>query len=579
MTPDDRQFLKAAFQAVADAPLEAADPRYVALDVARGEDVVERLARGIEFSAGESIQLVTGFRGTGKTTELKRLERRLVEQGYEVVFTDADELLSMSNPVNARELIAALASDIGYRVTKFPDGRHAGVVLIVDSLEHTAAVHSGTVSVEEFVTALSRVLADPATPVLHVVCTVPVALRSRSMAVGTVRVLGAVQVIPAVRVRDVVGDRSEHGIVALQTLIERRFDPTPLFGRGDLLEEVILASGGNIHDLLRLVGEVIRRAQSLPVTPGIVSGAIDAIRAEFIPIADIDLAPLARVAARHELSLEEPGQIHDLSRWSRGHLVIQYRNGREWYDVHPLVRDIVLDRARVLAESAEQARTDTPAIEPVSPSSPRVHAAPVTPGVLTPEMRLTIRVESYRALRRVRWTLPRGVSALVGPNGSGKTTLLDVPELLRHALQHEVTTAIDARGGPGNLRNVHADRSAAVVLGVEIDDLSWQLDLSPKGGLASTNFGERASVGNATSFDRSAPVLGLPLRTDDARPLLARFAELPDGAALRPLVTLLEGYRFYQAYDLVAIRLNGSQVSSDEHLHPDGRNVFSVLRN
>jgi predicted ATPase len=213
----------------------------------------------------------------------------------------------------------------------------------------------------------------------------------------------------------------------------------------------------------------------------------------------------------------------------------------------------------------------------VAPTSTQIsHPSPPPPTVaLTSDMRVTLLVKSYRALRDVRWPLPRGVSALVGPNGSGKTTLLDVPELLRHALTHDARKAIDDRGGPGTLRSLQAERDAPVIVGVEIDQLAWQLDLSPRGAAFNPLYGERATIAGALAFDRSTA--NTP--TDDARPLLRRFADLPEGAPLRPLVTLLQGYRLYGTYDLAGIRVNGSQLSSDEHLHPDGRNIFSLLRN
>jgi predicted ATPase len=109
--------------------------------------------------------------------------------------------------------------------------------------------------------------------------------------------------------------------------------------------------------------------------------------------------------------------------------------------------------------------------------------------------------------------------------------------------------------------------------------LSWQLDLSPKGVHTTPFVGERGTLGETTLFDRNTLQQGLAFRTDDARTMLGRFSDLPEGAAFRPLVMMLQGYRFYQAYDLASIRINGSQMSADEYLHPDGRNVFSVLRN
>src|SRR5262249_18354252 len=120
-----------------------------------------------------------------------------------------------------------------------------------------------------------------------------------------------------------------------------------------------------------------------------------------------------------------------------------------------------------------------------------------------------------------------------------------------------------------------AKRDAPVILGAALDHIRWQLDLSPRGAVMNLNYEEHALVGETVVLDRNAT----DARADDPRPLLRRFAELPDGAAFRPLVALLEGYRLYGTYDITGIRVNGSQVSSDEHLHPDGKNIFSLLRN
>jgi predicted ATPase len=58
-------------------------------------------------------------------------------------------------------------------------------------------------------------------------------------------------------------------------------------------------------------------------------------------------------------------------------------------------------------------------------------------------MSIRLRVENYRALRKIDWELPRGVCALVGPNGSGKTTLLEVPEVLRDIFANGVWQGLE----------------------------------------------------------------------------------------------------------------------------------------
>ncbi len=59
------------------------------------EDPVGRLSTLIDFDGVESVQLFSGFRGSGKTTELRRLRRDLQDQGqdYFVLYADALETL------------------------------------------------------------------------------------------------------------------------------------------------------------------------------------------------------------------------------------------------------------------------------------------------------------------------------------------------------------------------------------------------------------------------------------------------------------------------------------------------------
>ncbi len=49
-------------------------------------------------------------------------------------------------------------------------------------------------------------------------------------------------------------------------------------------------------------------------------------------------------------------------------------------------------------------------------------------------MSFTIKASNYRAHRDTVWTIPEGISAVVGVNGSGKTTLLMVGDILRRAV-------------------------------------------------------------------------------------------------------------------------------------------------
>jgi hypothetical protein len=101
-----------------------------------------------------------------------------------------------------------------------------------------------------------------------------------------------------------------------------------------------------------IIAEVIRRTDQLPADPAVVKNAIDQMRNEFLPIADRDGVRLARIAATHKISLAQPEQLPDLARLLDTHLVLSYRNGHEWSDVHPLIREVVIAQAKAAAAAA-----------------------------------------------------------------------------------------------------------------------------------------------------------------------------------------------------------------------------------
>ncbi|WP_017660988.1 P-loop NTPase fold protein [Baaleninema simplex] len=73
-------------------PLQPGDPAYVDCREVRGdEDVVEDLGRTVRRSNALTYQLYSGYRGSGKTTELLRLKEDLENRHHVVVYFAADE--------------------------------------------------------------------------------------------------------------------------------------------------------------------------------------------------------------------------------------------------------------------------------------------------------------------------------------------------------------------------------------------------------------------------------------------------------------------------------------------------------
>ena len=438
MTPDDRIFLRRFFQNLVDESLDPGDERYVALyenpelaDV----DPVDLLANAIEWTA-ESVQLFSGYRGTGKSTELKRLKNRLEKSGYLVFLCDVEDYLNLSTPIDVSDFLMVVAGmfgeavsgrlrdddhaplDEGYwerfrtfwgglRITdpKFNAlgvranlksdptfkeqlqqhmGGHLGalvedvqtflqgcvkrlrecygdreVVLLLDSIEHIRGtlVNAEDVhrSVEQLFSAHPEKLHLPG---LHVIYTVPPYLKIRYPNVDALYAPGGLIVLPACKLYRQGKDRTpiRTNLDAMERVIVQRGDWRRLLGDDNraILDRLMDNSGGHLRDLLHLLRQVLLRAKELPVPERTVDAAISQMRSAFLPIPNKDALWLAGIADSHQVVLEDLVDLPALARFFDTHLVLCYRNGEEWYDVHPLVRTHV----RTLAERVRHAQTE-----------------------------------------------------------------------------------------------------------------------------------------------------------------------------------------------------------------------------
>ena len=423
MTPDDDLFLKTFFQKIIDSPLSPQDERYVPLHEDPwlvGIDPVDMLARAISWAPGESVQLLSGFRGTGKSTELRRLQQRLVDEHNIVLLCDMEEHMNLSTPVDVSDFLLAMSgafsdtvseqglltdplqrdwgdrlvslmtriemadfkvdlSPVSIRMNLKQDpsfkrrlqdrmAGHVGtlvnevrsffgeciasikkrqsipveVVLLVDSVEH---IRGTSVNAQDVQSSVETLFASHAEklhlPGLHIVYTVPPYLKVRYPNLGSLYDPGGVQLLPACKLRDKDGTPLSRNYDVMERLVAKRGDWKKLLGKRDLLDRLIKYSGGHLRDLLRLVSGVLRMADRLPVAESTVEAAIHQLRNEFLPIADDDAKWLAEIAKSHQTALESTNQLPALARFLDTHLALCYRNGDEWYDIHPLIADQV----------------------------------------------------------------------------------------------------------------------------------------------------------------------------------------------------------------------------------------------
>src|SRR5271169_4222098 len=98
------------YQGLEDRPLQPGDPLYQPVYGHPGcEDPIQLLQNSIEFADSESLNLFSGFRGSGKTTELFRLRQRLTDSGYVVLYADALDYINPSAPIEISDVLIVLA--------------------------------------------------------------------------------------------------------------------------------------------------------------------------------------------------------------------------------------------------------------------------------------------------------------------------------------------------------------------------------------------------------------------------------------------------------------------------------------
>ena len=424
-------------------PLEPGDPLYVPLDEGQpvrgsdGRSCIDELARSVLLRGPmtATCQLFTGFFGTGKTTELRRLAARLTDDKLtptHVVLIDFEDYLDIFTPISITDVLRVLAyaldreatvaeggdpkqppgyvrrlydfltrtgvelKEIGFEqygasfmlefrnnptfhekmeaalargfqafageardviseaIVRLRRATHAArIVVIGDGLEKLQPLRAeDRPRVEE---SVESVFVQNASwlrlPSCHAIYTFPLWLRFRAAPFGTLYDRDP-QVLPMVKIADPAGHEYAPGVEKLTDIIRRRLYLRAVFGDAPqrTLTPLIAASGGYPRDLLRLVRELLYTANAFPVTPKDVELVIRRIAEAYaLVVRDPDLDMLVEVARTHAVPRGDAARVARFGQLLAQWLVLAYRNGDEWYDLHPLVR-----RAPVVKQRLEE---------------------------------------------------------------------------------------------------------------------------------------------------------------------------------------------------------------------------------
>jgi hypothetical protein len=426
-------------------PLEAGDKLYVPLDDVRGTvSCVDALFRTVALSETESCQLFTGFPGTGKTTELKRLAQKMSDAKdlpTYAIYVDFEEYLDRYAPISIADVMRILAYCMDREATiaegkdpattpgyleKFFDyvsrtdasvkslgfsaygtslmlelknnetfrkkaeialsgrfqqfvteakevmaqavlrlrkakGVHAErIVVIADGLEKLTPLREEERGpMESSVETLFLTHRDLLRIPCHVIYTFPLWLRFRTAQLGTSYGREPL-ILPMVKVHAPDGTPYEAGIAKMVEMVRRRVEYlAPIFGSNTdaTLRPIIEACGGYPRDLMRMVRSMLIDITTFPLTREDTERVIGALgRSYSDTILGTYLDVLANVAKTHQLPKESPAELalfgHLFERW----LILAYRNGVEWYDLHPLVRRDPAVQARIAAQAQNVAR-------------------------------------------------------------------------------------------------------------------------------------------------------------------------------------------------------------------------------
>ena len=413
------------YNAFAPTPLKPGDPAYVDCREVRGdESVVDDLGKEVRRSRAFTYQLYSGYRGSGKTTELLRLKKYLEDRKHVVVYFAADEEdlnvqdvqytdillactrhllkgLQQASPdpildwlkARLRDLkdvmqteinIDNLNLEVGLKefgkltaaVRAEPTQRRkirehiephtdtliralnlfiqdgssqlpakTKLVVIADNLDRIVPIprDSGRTSHEEiFLDRHEQLKALNC----HIIYTAPISLIYSRWATELKDNYGIPLVLPSIMVRRENSEPYEKGLDIMKEIVRLRLPQSlqnsmvpDAFESETILQEICLASGGYVRDLVQLMQVAINKTETLPIRARAVQRATDDLR-------DVYRRTVGE-SWRDVLKEIHQSKEIDNSDTQRNLLftrcVLEYRyfdesgDKRVWHDVHPVL--------------------------------------------------------------------------------------------------------------------------------------------------------------------------------------------------------------------------------------------------
>jgi hypothetical protein len=429
-----------------EATVNPNDDLYVPVSVDPDHDPVSLIFKDITLTGESSLNFLSGFNGSGKSSQLLRLRNDLNAKGYFVALGNALDYFLPTQPISIELFLISLAgafsdalekdhklksahesywkrfvhwltetkvnlsgfdlkatipqTDVGltfktllkenpsfiqklqeqmsHRPKELRDQVHGffkdavalvrdkygaqfSPVFIFDQFEHLHdTTNTGGSVAESIITIVSNHQQDLAIAGQHMVITMPPWLKLVTKNLPNVRFIYSVKLWGNTDKRPV----QRAGQDFLREVVRKRFTEEGLdrfFGTAKgkkvhpLVDLLIQASGGHLRDLIVLLNETILRSGDLPVTKKQVTAAIDHHRNSFLPISLAQAKCLGEIERHRMCALPDnkPETIYNITHLLNSHCALILRNGGEWFDVHPIIRDTVKGILRSYEKPAE----------------------------------------------------------------------------------------------------------------------------------------------------------------------------------------------------------------------------------
>lgn len=134
---------------------------------------------------------------------------------------------------------------------------------------------------------------------------------------------------------------SECGMKVIRQIVTARYRAWNQLISESTLDTLIEQSGGDLRDLFRMLSIVLLELEFSSDEPAVLRYALDQVRRDMTWVTDGQLERLKYIAQHKSARLRDEADrdalVHDLETKR----VLMYRNGEDWYDVHPLLRSLV----------------------------------------------------------------------------------------------------------------------------------------------------------------------------------------------------------------------------------------------